>query len=83
MMIALALVALLAGCRGGAKGPLHRERAATRDSGCTDPEKPSAYFYPAENRTDYGPDDPKSDGCALLVADHLFCCPKAPRATDR
>ena len=31
--------------------------------------------YPDKNRTDYGPDDPKKDGCVLLVPDHLFCCP--------
>jgi hypothetical protein len=63
--------------------PKHRERAAQRDADCKEPERPRAYFYPAENRTDYGPDDPKKDGCALLVADHLFCCPDAARATDR
>ncbi len=40
-------------------------------------------MYPAKNRTEYGPDDPKADGCTLLVPDHLFCCPKASRPTDR
>lgn len=70
-------------CRGGATEPQRRERAEERDSGCTDPQKPSAYFYPAENRTDYAPDDPFKDGCSLLVSDHLFCCPDAPRPEDR
>lgn len=74
---------LAAGCDGGPSAPRHRERDATRDVSCTEPGKPSAYFYPAENRTDYKPDDPFADGCALLVADHLFCCPNAPRPTDR
>jgi hypothetical protein len=72
-----------AGCRGGPDAPRHRERDPTRDTGCREAGKPSAYFYPAENRTDYKPDDPFADGCMMLVADHLFCCPKAPRATDR
>lgn len=67
----------------GPTGPRHRERSAARDSECRDTSKPRAYFYPAENRTDYGPDDPQKDRCELLVADHLFCCPDAPRSTDR
>ncbi len=46
-------------------------------------QTPRKFFYPAENRVDYGPDDPKKDGCALLVSDHLFCCPDVKRATDR
>jgi hypothetical protein len=72
------------GCRKGASsGPLHRERAPVQDANCREPSLPKAFFYPAENRVDYGPDDPKKDGCALLVSDHLFCCPAAPRATDR
>ena len=28
-------------------------------------QTPRKFFYPAENRVDYGPDDPKKDGCAL------------------
>ncbi|WP_437723107.1 hypothetical protein [Sorangium sp. So ce861] len=78
----LALVvasAALAACSRGAGAPKRREAAPERDGACTDPEKPRAYFYPAENRTDYAPDDPWKDGCAMLVPDHLFCCPeKAP-----
>ncbi|WP_437732778.1 hypothetical protein [Sorangium sp. So ce1335] len=75
----LAAGAALAACSRGTSGPKHREAAPERDGACTDPAKPRAYFYPAENRTDYAPDDPWKDGCALLVPDHLFCCPdKAP-----
>ena len=81
--IVLAGVLAAVGCEGGPSAPRHRERDATRDASCTQPGKPSAYFYPAENRTDYKPDNPFADGCVLLVADHLFCCPDAPRATDR
>ncbi|KYF60923.1 hypothetical protein BE11_49520 [Sorangium cellulosum] len=78
---AAALIALLAAgaalvaCSRSTGGPKHREAAPERDSACTDPAKPRAYFYPAENRTDYAPDDPWKDGCAMLVPDHLFCCP--------
>lgn len=75
--------ASLAGCKASGSEPRHRERSAARDRECRDPARPRAYFYPAENRTDYGPDDPRKDGCELLVADHLFCCPDAPRSTDR
>lgn len=71
------------GCSKGASKPLHRERDATRDKECRAPERPQAYFYPAENRTDYKPDDPHKDKCEVLVLDHLFCCPNAPRPTDR
>jgi hypothetical protein len=70
-------------CSKREPAPKHRERSSQRDADCREPERPRAYFYPAENRTDYGPDDPKKDGCALLVADHLFCCPDATRVTDR
>jgi hypothetical protein len=73
----------LAACKPLADGPRHRERDTGRDRECRDPSRPRAYFYPAENRTDYGPDDPRKDGCELLVADHLFCCPDAARSTDR
>ena len=83
-LVHLALVcgALVAGCASKG-GPLHRERDPGRDAACREPSRPRAFFYPAENRTDYAPDDPTRDGCALLVADHLFCCPDAPRPTDR
>ena len=80
---ALLFMTLLVGCQKGASGPKHRERAVVQDVNCREPTQPRAFFYPAENRVDYGPDDPKKDGCALLVSDHLFCCPDAPRATDR
>lgn len=83
LLAALLCSASLAACKPLPDGPRHRERDAGRDRECRDPARPRAYFYPAENRTDYGPDDPKKDGCALLVADHLFCCPDAPRSTDR
>lgn len=86
-MAALLAMLLLCGaaCQdGGGAKPKHRERDASRDAQCKDPAKPRAYFYPAENRTDYQPDHPHRDGCELLVADHLFCCPDAPRrASDR
>lgn len=79
---ALALGAgAVAACRE--PGPRHREHDAGRDPQCTEPARPRAFFYPAENRTDYAPDHPDRDGCALLVADHLFCCPDVRRATDR
>ncbi|MEP7121686.1 MAG: hypothetical protein ABJE95_12275 [Byssovorax sp.] len=81
--VLLALSLLVVACHKGASGPRHRERAQVQDVNCREPLQPRAYFYPAENRIDYGPDDPKKDGCALLVPDHLFCCPDAPRATDR
>jgi hypothetical protein len=73
----------LAACKPSASGPRHRERDAGRDRECRDPARPRAYFYPAENRTDYKPDDPRKDKCELLVADHLFCCPDVARPTDR
>lgn len=76
-------VALLGGCPSKKRGPLHRDRAKERDSECTDAARPSAFFYPAKNRTDYAPDHPDRDGCQVLVPDHLFCCPDVPRATDR
>lgn len=81
----LAAIALLAasGCGKSVTAPSHRERDTSRDSGCIEPGKPHAYFYAADNRTEYKPDDPLKDGCALFVADHLFCCPDAKKATDR
>ncbi len=81
--VALLVVTLVTGCHKGAAGPRHRERAQVQDVNCREPAQPRAFFYPAENRVDYGPDDPKQDGCALLVSDHLFCCPDVKRATDR
>jgi hypothetical protein len=72
---AVLLLALLAlGCRRSSSVQ-HRERSPDHDKECAEPNLPRAYFYPAQNRTDYGPDDPRKDGCALLVPDHLFCCP--------
>jgi hypothetical protein len=83
-LLVLAVVTAAAACRGGGPpAPKHRERDASRDAQCKDPQKPRAYFYPAENRTDYRPDHPQRDRCELLVADHLFCCPDEPRPSDR
>lgn len=84
-LLCLVLMSMvLLGCpQGDSDKPLHRERAKERDSGCTDPKLPSAYFYPAEDRTHYKPDHPHRDGCQMLVPDHLFCCPNSPRRTDR
>jgi hypothetical protein len=83
LWLALVLVPVLVGCPDKSAEPRHRERDASRDRECREPTKPHAYFYPADNRTDYKPDHPERDGCALLVADHLFCCPNRPRDTDR
>jgi hypothetical protein len=83
---AVALVAgsmLCLGCARGSARPLHRERFAVRDVDCREPARPHAFLYPAENRTDYGPDDPRADGCVIDVPDHLFCCPAVARPTDR
>jgi hypothetical protein len=81
---ALLVASAVAGCsKGSSSGPLHRERAPAQDANCLEPARSRAFFYPAENRVDYGPDDPKKDDCALLVSDHLFCCPDVKRATDR
>jgi hypothetical protein len=73
----------LAACKKGESGPQHRERSPARDTDCKEAERPRAFFYPAENRTDYGPDDPRADGCVIDVPDHVFCCPDAKRPTDR
>lgn len=82
--LALALGgALLCGCPGGPPRPQHRERFSLRDADCREPARPHAFMYPAQNRTQYGPDDPAADGCLILVPDHLFCCPTAARPTDR
>ncbi len=81
---ALALAAAISlGCAKGPPRPAHRERFPARDADCREPARPHAFMYPAENRTDYGPDDPKADGCVLDVPDHLFCCPAVARPTDR
>jgi hypothetical protein len=82
-VVALLSGLLASGCKKGAPKPQHRERSPARDADCKDPERPRAFFYPAENRTDYGPDDPSADGCVIIVPDHLFCCPDVKRPTDR
>lgn len=75
--VVVAVMIAAAGCGKGGKGPPPgRDAAPTRDRECRDPARPKAYFYPAEDRTHYAPDDPWKDGCALLVPDHLFCCPR-------
>jgi hypothetical protein len=83
LALAGAAALLLSSCTHGPRQPLHRERFHPRDADCQEPARPRAFLYPAENRTDYGPDDPKADGCALDVPDHLFCCPDVARPTDR
>jgi len=80
---AVVAVSVAVGCSRGPRQPQHRERFAARDADCRDATRPKAFMYPAENRTDYGPDDPRADGCLLDVPDHLFCCPGVARATDR
>jgi hypothetical protein len=75
--------AFFLGCAKGPPRPRHRERSPARDVDCREPERPRAFMYPAENRIDYGPDDPKADGCVIDVPDHLFCCPAVARPTDR
>lgn len=75
LALAVALGLSLLGCAKGETKPQHREASPERDKECKDPALPKAYFYPAENRTEYKPDDPFKDGCVLLVPDHLFCCP--------
>ncbi len=85
--IALAFVLVLAcsaalGCSKGPRKPTHRERFASKDANCREPERPQAFLYPWENRV-FAPDDPKVDGCVIAVPDHLFCCPNAPRPTDQ
>jgi hypothetical protein len=81
--LVVAAVIALAGCSRTSGGPRHREREPGRDRECKDASRPRAFFYAAENRTDYKPDDPKKDGCELLVPDHLFCCPDVHRPEDR
>jgi len=81
--VAIVVASSGVGCGKASSGPLHRERSTLRDADCRDANKPHAFFYPAANRTEYGPDDPKADRCELLVPDHLFCCPDVARATDR
>ena len=75
--LGLALSLSLVACDTGPKAPQHRQASPERDGECRDAALPKAYFYAAENRTDYRPDNPFHDGCELLVPDHLFCCPSA------
>jgi hypothetical protein len=75
LVVMLGLAACTKG--GGDTKPKQREPAPERDKLCVDPALPRAYFYPAENRNEYKPDDPFKDGCQMLVPDHLFCCPLA------
>jgi hypothetical protein len=82
-LLLVALGTLGGGCARGPHRPQHRERFPARNADCRDPRRPRAFMYPAENRTDYGPDDPRADGCVLDVPDHLFCCPDVARPTDR
>ncbi|MEM1030624.1 MAG: hypothetical protein AAF928_21825 [Myxococcota bacterium] len=73
----MAALMLCLGCKSvDTTAPQPRKRAADRDGACPTSTRPHAYFYPAENRTDYAPDDPFADGCEMLVPDHLFCCPE-------
>jgi hypothetical protein len=83
LLLVAAAAALLSGCDKGPPKALHRERFPSRDAECRAPERPHAFMYPAANRAEYGPDNPRVDGCEILVPDHLFCCPTAARATDR
>ena len=83
VLITVVLATAGYGCSRGSSQPRHRERDPARDRECKDATRPRAYFYAAENRTDYKPDDPRKDGCELLVADHLFCCQDKARPTDR
>jgi len=75
IMAAALLATASTACSGKAERPRGREADLTRDRECRDPTRPRAYFYPAEDRTHYAPDDPFKDGCESLVPDHLFCCP--------
>ena len=79
LLLGLALGLSLVACARSEPVPQHREASPERDRECRDAAMPKAYFYPAENRTDYRPDNPFKDGCAMLVPDHIFCCP-APDA---
>lgn len=83
LLVMAVAAALSPGCAKGPPKALHRERFVSRDAECRAPSLPHAFMYPAANRTEYGPDDPRADGCVLLVPDHLFCCPDAARPTDR
>lgn len=76
--IALAAALLLAACGKGATAPEGREAAPQRDRDCKDPARPKAYFHRAEDGRRYAPEDPRKDGCELLVPEHLFCCPQPP-----
>jgi hypothetical protein len=71
-----ALGVFIVGCSEG--GPRRKKPSPTHDAQCRDPSRPRAFFYPSEDGRHFAPDDPKADGCELLVPDFLFCCP-APR----
>jgi hypothetical protein len=75
LVLLMALAAATMACSRTTTRPTGREASPGRDAECSDPTRPKAYFYPAEERTRYAPDDPFKDGCVLLVPDHLFCCP--------
>ena len=72
---------LAGGCVSDDK-PQRRARSSSHDASCKDAARPQAFMYPATNR-EFGLDNPKTDGCELAVPDHLFCCPVAPKPTDR
>jgi hypothetical protein len=79
MMIVALLIA--GGCVSDDK-PQRRTRSSSHDASCKDAARPQAFMYPATNR-EFGPDNPKTDGCELAVPDHLFCCPATSKPTDR
>jgi len=77
--VLLSLLVAASGCEAlDTSGPQPRKRSPDRDGQCREEARPHAYFYAAENRTNYAPDDPFDDGCKMLVPDHLFCCPAVP-----
>lgn len=82
VVLMITAFAAVIGCSKGPRRPAHRERFASKDVNCREPERPQAFLYPSEGRV-YAPDDPKVDGCVIAVPDHLFCCPNAPRPTDQ
>ncbi len=78
--ICIALL-IAGGCVSDEK-PQRRARSPSHDASCKDAARPQAFMYPATNR-EFGPDNPKTDGCELAVPDHLFCCPATSKPTDR
>jgi len=82
VMAAAVIATASVACSGKAGRPQGREADPTRDRECRDPARPKAYFYPAEDRTRYAPDDPFRDGCESLVPDHLFCCPPPVKSAE-